>query len=76
MKVRKRGYAIFLVLTILFTLCAIWTLIPAESASRACDLGYKARCTFTPYSTLICLVLAALTCKLRKRFFTTQETPA
>ncbi len=73
MKVRKRGYAVFLVLTILFTLCAIWTLIPAESASGVCGLGYKAHCTFTPYSTLICLALAALTCKLRKRFFTTQE---
>ncbi|MCD4733456.1 hypothetical protein K8R78_04380 [bacterium] len=73
MKVRKRGYAVFLVLTIIFTLCAIWTLIPSEGASRACGLGYKAHCTITPYSTLICLALAALTCKLRKRFFTTQE---
>jgi len=70
MKVRKRGYAVFLVLTILFTLCAIWTLIPSEGASQACGLGYKAFCTFTPYSTLICLALAALVCKLRKRFFT------
>lgn len=56
-------------LTIIFTLSIISTLIPAENANKVCLLGYKAHCSFTPISTIICAVLAALTCIIRKRFF-------
>jgi hypothetical protein len=66
---RKPGYAWLLALTILLTLCAASTLVPSVSASKECMLGYKAHCTFTPLSTVICLAMAAGVCKLRSRRF-------
>ncbi len=36
------------------------TLIPSPGASKACLLGYKAKCSFAPISTLILLEAAAL----------------
>jgi hypothetical protein len=39
---------------------AILTLIPREAASKACLLGYKALCSFTPISTLGLLALVGL----------------
>lgn len=36
------------------------TLIPDSSASKACMLGYRAHCSFTPFSTLILVALALL----------------
>ncbi len=68
-KIRTKGYWFLMSLTIFFTLCTISTLIPAEQASKACMLGYKAHCTFTPVSTLICAIPAGLVCFIRKRFF-------
>jgi hypothetical protein len=41
----------------LCVIAAISTLLPT-GASKACELGYYAHCSFTPFSTLICLVLA------------------
>ena len=41
-------------------LAAVLTVIPREGASKACRLGYKALCSFTPYGTIILLALAAL----------------
>lgn len=38
----------------------ICTAIPVESSSKACFLGYKALCPFTPISTLICLAVAVV----------------
>ena len=74
MKKRKKGYGILLALTILFTLASISTLMPQASASKACFLGYKAHCTFTPISTVICVLLAGLACALRKRKFTAESS--
>jgi hypothetical protein len=37
----------------------IMTLIPGE-ASKPCDLGYFAHCSFTPYSTLILFAMALI----------------
>lgn len=70
MKQRQKGYAYLMVLTILFTLAALSTLIPQSSASKVCLLGYQAHCSFTPISTLICILLAGLGCVIRKRKFT------
>jgi hypothetical protein len=56
---------ISLVLTGLFTIFAILTLVPFDKASKICPLGYKAVCTFTPYSTIILVVLAGIICFLR-----------
>lgn len=34
------------------------TIIPDSSASKACMLGYKAHCSFTPVSTIILAIMA------------------
>jgi hypothetical protein len=41
-------------------LAALLTVIPRAGASKACRLGYKALCSFTPYGTIILLALAGL----------------
>ena len=41
-------------------LSALLTVIPRAGASKACRLGYKALCRFTPYGTIILLALAGL----------------
>ncbi|NOQ24806.1 MAG: hypothetical protein GQ564_05535 [Bacteroidales bacterium] len=69
MKIRKKGYKALLVLTILFTVCAISTVLPSERVNEISMLGYKAHCSFTPVSTILCIGLAGLTCFIRKRFF-------
>ncbi len=69
MKVRKKGYMIWLVVTIIFTLAAISTVIPQDSVSKVCLLQYKAHCSFTPISTILCLLIAGGVCKMRKNKF-------
>lgn len=71
MKTRKKGYGIFLLLTIFITLAALWTIVPQATAHKVCLIGYKAHCTFTPISTIVCLLLAAGVCRIRKVKFTT-----
>ncbi|MBN1525068.1 MAG: hypothetical protein JW904_11325 [Spirochaetales bacterium] len=68
MKTRKKGYLPLLILTMLFTLAAIVTIIPAM-ASKLCLLGYYAHCSFTPISTIICLLGSLITCIVRSRLF-------
>lgn len=70
MKTKKKGYGLLLTLTIVVTLAGLWTLLPQASASKTCLLGYKAHCTFAPISTLICFILVAIICKIRKIKFT------
>ena len=67
MKEQKKGYWLLLILTILFTLAAISSLLPILPADKDCLLGYKAHCSFTPVSTLICIAAAAVICLIRKR---------
>ncbi len=38
---------------VILSIAALKTAIPAEEASKACLVGYKAFCSFTPVSTLI-----------------------
>ncbi len=40
---------------------AVRTAMPSEKASKLCLLGYKAHCSFTPISTVICIVAALIT---------------
>lgn len=54
------------VITAIFIILGIVTLVPAE-ASKPSMLGYKAHCSFTPISTIICWILAALFCWIGKR---------
>lgn len=79
MKTRKKGYKALLILTIIFTLAAISTVLPGkitDSITGATPkisekvVGYRAHCTFTPISTAICFALSAATCVIRKRKFT------
>ena len=70
MRKKKKGYWFLMVLTVLFTIAGIVTMIPVESASKECLLGYKAHCSFTPIAAIICFVLAGSVCVIRKRKFT------
>ena len=72
-KIKRKGYTILLILTIISALAAISTVIPQDSAEESCNLGYKAHCSYTPISTLLCLALASIICMIRKRFFTQFE---
>ena len=72
MKIRKSGYWKLFFTTVFLTILAILTIIPADSASKECLLGYKAFCTFTPISTVLCLLPAGIVC-LRKRFFVSYQ---
>ena len=51
---------IHLIVTIMYVVLAVLTVIPREAASKECLLGYKALCTFSPIGTLILLVLGGL----------------
>jgi len=50
----------------IFVVLGIVTLIPAE-ASKPCLLGYEAHCSFTPISTIICWIVAAIFYVVGKR---------
>lgn len=58
-------------LTIAAAVSAVLTLLPA-SGHRANVLGYGSMCVWAPWSTVILLGLAGVSCKLRGRFFKTQ----
>ena len=72
-KRKQPGYGIMMGLTIIATLAALLTLMPQGSASKLCRLGYKAHCSFTPISTLICLFISLVICKLRVLLFVKKE---
>ena len=50
-----------------FTILALLTLLPYPGASRPNPLGYWSLCSFTPASTALCALLAAITCTVRIR---------
>jgi hypothetical protein len=70
---KKRGYAVLLILSIVFTLAAVKTALPSDTASHECLVGYKSYCTFTPVSTVILLVLAGACFIILRRAFTIKE---
>jgi hypothetical protein len=55
-----KNLSVHQVFIVIHLLSAALTVIPRESASKVCRLGYKALCSFTPYGTLILLALAGL----------------
>ena len=73
MKKKKKGYGVWLIITIIFSLATLSSLVPQASASKACYLGYYTHCTFTPISTVICLLIVAFACVIRKKKFTVEE---
>ena len=58
-----------LVMVILMVLGAMLTIIPISYAYKECMLGYKAHCTLTPISTILCLIVAAITYVVMNRLF-------
>jgi hypothetical protein len=71
---RQPGYAILFWLTLLFTALAVLTVLPLP-ASKPNVLGYVSHCSFTPWSTLILVALAGLSCFIRLEWFKTR-TPS
>ncbi len=53
-KLKEKKYLISSVIALLL---GISTVVPAP-ASKPCLLGYYAHCSWTPWSTLICLAIA------------------
>ena len=68
---RQPGYAILLALTITATALAGVTLLPVEGLGNGA-LGYRTLCPWAPWSALILAGFAAVSCKLRSRFFKTR----
>ena len=58
---KKPGYYTLLALAVLLALGAILTTIPVSYAYTECILGYKAHCTLTPVSTILCVIAAVIT---------------
>ncbi len=56
-------------LTIIAVLLALTTLIPFDGASKENIMRYKSLCTFSPVSTVICLMLANIFYSIRKKKF-------
>lgn len=67
---KKPGYYTLLALTVLLALGAVLTIIPVSYAYTECMLGYKAHCTLTPISTILCIVAAVLTYAVGQRLRT------
>ena len=67
---KKPGYYTLLALTVLLALGAVLTIVPISYAYRECMLGYKAHCTLTPISTILCVIMAVITYVVGKRLFT------
>ncbi len=66
---KRRGYRVLLVVTLMFTVAGLATAIPNPGAGKECALGYRALCVFTPTSTFMLLMVAALACVIRRREF-------
>ncbi len=67
---KKPGYYTLLALTILLALGVVLTIMPIPYAYRECLLGYKAHCTLTPISTILCVISAVITFVVGQRWFT------
>ncbi len=55
---KKPGYYTLLSLAILMILGAVLTIMPVSYSYKECMLGYKAHCTLTPVSTILCIIAA------------------
>ena len=69
------AYRPLLILSGLFTLGAILTLIPNPGASWPNILGYSSLCTFAPGATFACALLAAVCCTVRARLVRRLPSP-
>jgi hypothetical protein len=67
---KKPGYYTLLTLTILLALGAVLTVVPMSYSYKECMLGYRAHCTLTPISTILCLITSVITYVGGQRLFT------
>jgi len=67
---KKPGYYTLLVLTVSLAGGAVLTVMPMSYAYKDCMLGYRAHCTLTPVSTILCLVAAVITYVVGQSSFT------
>lgn len=65
----KKVYVTLLILSQVFALAALCTLLPNPRASWPSILGYRSLCSFAPIATAICALLAGATCVVRARLF-------
>ena len=65
--------SVHMVFVAIHILSAVLTVIPQEGASKACRLGYKALCSFTPWGTLLLLALAGLHFYLHRKSLARQN---
>ena len=59
---------VFVFIIVASSIAAIKTVIPDLNASKACLLGYKATCSFTPLSTAVLVLVAISLFATAKRF--------
>ncbi len=64
----RAAYFSLQIFSILFGIAAIVTIIPYSGASEKCVLGYRALCSFTPASTIICIIAARTLYTLKAKF--------
>jgi hypothetical protein len=69
------AYAVLLVLSGLFAIGAVITLVPSGLAPWPNILGYKSVCPFAPGATFACALLAAITCTIRARLVKRVPSP-
>ena len=63
-----------LIFTLVHLSMAVVTLIPLASVSKVSPLGYKALCSFSPYSTLGLIFLSLMHFLLYKGVFSRRES--
>ena len=59
---------VFVFVVFALSIAAVKTVIPNSNASKACLLGYKAACSFTPLSTIVLVLVALSVFTAAKRF--------
>ena len=59
---------VFLAMIFGLIYAAILTAEPSSKANKSCLLGYKAHCSFTPISTVLCIFAAIITASLQEKY--------
>ena len=60
--------AVLVITIIAWISCAVMTVIPDQSTSKDCYLGYRAHCSFTPYGTIISVAACLVTLFIAQNF--------
>ena len=63
--INTKAYTALLVVSLVATVGAVLTLIPASGASYPNLFGYRSLCTFAPAASLYCATIAGASCVIR-----------